>query len=121
AAPGPPLRALDLGAPAGEPPRCRTPRDRFLDGVRLAKEHILAGDAFQIVLSQRFEAARGGADPFDVYRALRVLDPSPYMFHLQLPDATVTGASPETLVRLEGRRIEVRPIAGTRPRGADAE
>ncbi|MSP60018.1 MAG: anthranilate synthase component I [Myxococcales bacterium] len=121
AAPPRPLRSLDLHAPAGEPPRSRTPRSEFLGGVRRAQEHILAGDAFQIVLSQRFEADRQGADPFDIYRALRVLNPSPYMFHLQLPGVTVTGASPETLVRLEGDRVEVRPIAGTRPRGATPE
>jgi anthranilate synthase component 1 len=60
------------------------------------------------------------AAPFDVYRALRVVNPSPYMFHLVLPEATVTGASPEVLVRVEGGRIQVRPLAGTRPRGVDA-
>jgi anthranilate synthase component 1 len=96
-------------------------RDEFLGAVRRAKDHILAGDAFQIVLSQRFGADRRGADPFDVYRALRVINPSPYMYHLELPGAVITGASPETLVRLEGQRVVVRPIAGTRRRGADPE
>jgi anthranilate synthase component 1 len=85
--------------------------------VERVKEYILAGDIFQAVLSQRFEVDRGGVDPFDVYRALRVVNPSPYMFHLEFPEARVTGASPETLVRCEGGRVEVRPIAGTRPRG----
>jgi anthranilate synthase component I len=116
------LPALDLAAPAGPLPPSRTPRPEFAGGVRRIQEHILAGDAFQVVLSQRFEAPRGGARPFDVYRALRVVNPSPYMFHLALPGGVaVTGASPETLVRLEGRRVEVRPIAGTRRRGRDAD
>jgi anthranilate synthase component 1 len=64
---------------------------------------------------------RGDVDPFDVYRALRVINPSPYMFHLEFPDAVVTGASPEVLVRLDGGEVEVRPIAGTRRRGVNAE
>src|SRR6185369_12484912 len=81
----------------------------------------LAGDAFQVVYSQRFQVPRGDVDPFDVYRALRVTNPSPYMFHLEFPEAIVTGASPETLVRFEGGDVELRPIAGTRRRGATAE
>jgi anthranilate synthase component 1 len=97
-----------------------TPRDEFLAAVDRAKQYILAGDAFQIVLSQRFSAARA-ADPFDVYRALRVVNPSPYMFHLAFPELQVTGASPEVLVRVEHGRVMVRPIAGTRRRGASAE
>jgi anthranilate synthase component I len=82
------------------------------------QEYILAGDAFQVVYSQRFEVPRGDVDPFDVYRALRVTNPSPYMFHLEFPEAVVTGASPEVLVRLDRGEIELRPIAGTKPRGA---
>ena len=121
AAPAPPLPALDLEAPVGPFPTSRTGRRPFLAAVGRIHEHILAGDAFQVVLSQRFEAPRLGTDPFAVYRALRVLDPSPYLYHLELPSATVTGASPETLVRLDGGRVEVRPIAGTRRRGRDAE
>ena len=89
--------------------------------MRRIQEYILAGDAFQVVLSQRFQVPRGDVDPFDVYRALRVINPSPYMFHLEFPEAVVTGASPEVLVRLEGGEVEVRPIAGTRRRGANAE
>ena len=78
--------------------------DDFLAAVDRVKEYILAGDAFQVVLSQRFsEPARRRVDPLDVYRALRVINPSPYMFHLEFPEARVTGASPETLVRLVGR------------------
>jgi anthranilate synthase component I len=105
----------------GEAPRCNTERADFLASVERIREYILAGDIFQAVLSQRFEVPRGDLDPFDVYRALRVVNPSPYMFHLQFPEAQVTGASPETLVRCEGGRVEVRPIAGTRPRGATPE
>jgi anthranilate synthase component 1 len=95
-----------------------TPRHEFLAAVDRAKEYILSGDVFQVVLSQRFSAPRDGADPFDVYRALRVVNPSPYMFHLAFPEVQVTGASPEVLVRVENGRAIVRPIAGTRPRGA---
>jgi anthranilate synthase component 1 len=102
-------------------PRSSFAQDRFLDAVRRAKEYILAGDAFQIVMSQRFEIERGDVDPFDVYRALRVVNPSPYMFHLDFPEARVTGASPEVMVRLEGGRVELRPLAGTRPRGGSSD
>jgi anthranilate synthase component 1 len=101
-------------------PRSSFGKVEFLAAVRKAKEYIHAGDAFQIVLSQRFEVDRGDVDPFDVYRALRVVNPSPYMFHLDFPDARITGASPEVMVRLEGGRVELRPLAGTRPRGATA-
>ncbi len=96
------------------------PKDAFCAAVDRVKDYILAGDAFQVVLSQRFSLPAAGARPLDVYRALRVINPSPYMFHLEFPDARVTGASPETLVRLSDGRIELRPIAGTRPRGATA-
>jgi anthranilate synthase component 1 len=95
--------------------------DEFVAAVDRVKEYILAGDAFQVVLSQRFSEPASGARPLDVYRALRVINPSPYMFHLEFPEARVTGASPETLVRLSDGRVEVRPIAGTRPRGRTAE
>jgi len=96
-------------------------REDFLAAVDRAREYILAGDAFQVVVSQRFRVPRLHVEPIDVYRALRVVNPSPYMFHLQFPEAQVTGASPETLVRCEGGRVELRPIAGTRPRGATAD
>ena len=101
-------------------PVSRTSKAEYLDGVRKIKEYILAGDAFQVVYSQRFDVPRAGVDPFDVYRVLRVTNPSPYMFHLEFPEAVVTGASPEVLVRLDGQKVEVRPIAGTRRRGATA-
>jgi len=87
--------------------------------VRTAKEYIAAGDIFQVVLSQRL-ARRTSAEAFAIYRALRMLNPSPYMFFLKLPgDVHLIGSSPEMLTRLEERQAEVRPIAGTRPRGAD--
>ena len=95
-------------------------RDAYCAAVERVKDYILAGDAFQVVLSQRFSEPAAGARPLDVYRALRVINPSPYMFHLEFPEARVTGASPETLVRLSEGRVELRPIAGTRPRGATA-
>lgn len=94
------------------------PEEEFKRATRTIKEYILAGDVFQAVLSQRLEVPREGIDTFDAYRALRVLNPSPYMFHLKSPEVDVTGASPETLVRLSDGIVDLRPIAGTRPRGA---
>jgi len=92
-------------------------RERFLAAVETAKEYIRAGDIFQVVLAHRI-SARVGVSPFDAYRALRVQNPSPYMFFLRLGEHAIVGSSPEVLVRLEGERVEVRPIAGTRARGA---
>jgi anthranilate synthase component 1 len=125
------LRAPRRPLPELEPPRLGEPtaittppssftHDDFCAAVDRVKEYILAGDAFQVVLSQRFSEPAAGARALDVYRALRVINPSPYMFHLEFPEARVTGASPETLVRLSEGRVEVRPIAGTRPRGRTA-
>jgi anthranilate synthase component 1 len=88
--------------------------------VRTAKEYIAAGDVYQVVLSQRFEAPLA-ADPFTVYRALRHVNPSPYMYFLRVGGRSIVGSSPEMLVRVEGRRIETHPIAGTRPRGRNEE
>ncbi len=89
--------------------------------VRRAKQHIVAGDVFQVVLSQVFEEPRDGLDPLDIYRVLRATNPAPYMFAWQSPAATLVGASPEVLVRIDrDRSVTVRPIAGTRPRGRDA-
>ena len=105
----------------GAEPTSNFAKADFEAGVDTIRDYILAGDAFQIVLSQRFQVPAEGVDPFDVYRALRVVNPSPYMFHLQFPEARVTGASPETLVRCEAGTVELRPIAGTRPRGATPE
>ena len=92
-------------------------RRAFEDGVRRVKDHIAAGDCYQVVLSQRFSAQFNG-DPLQIYRALRAINPSPYMFLLRLGDETVVGASPEMLVRCHGQRLDYRPIAGTRKRGA---
>jgi hypothetical protein len=86
--------------------------------VRTAKEHIRDGDIFQVVPSQRF-SLRTAADPFDVYRVLRVVNPSPYMYFLRLPEVTLSGSSPEVLVTVQDGTATMRPIAGTRPRGAD--
>ncbi|MDH4161355.1 MAG: anthranilate synthase component I [Nitrospirota bacterium] len=90
---------------------------KYEQAVLKAKEYIKAGDIFQVVPSQRFER-KVTAEPFEIYRALRLINPSPYMYYLRCGDTTVVGASPEVMVRLEGERIELRPIAGTRKRGA---
>ncbi|MEM8609254.1 MAG: anthranilate synthase component I [Myxococcota bacterium] len=92
-------------------------RAGFCEAVEKAKEYIRAGDIFQVVISQRFRVPIDDTDLFDVYRQMRVINPSPYMYFLRLPDRIVAGASPETLVRLEEGEAYVRPIAGTRPRG----
>jgi anthranilate synthase component 1 len=98
--------------------RSNMSRGKFLSSVRKTKEYIRAGDAFQVVLSQRFSGAMD-TDPFEVYRALRVVNPSPYMYFLKLGDMAVAGSSPEMLVKVQGREAFYRPIAGTRPRGRD--
>jgi len=84
--------------------------------VNQVQEHILAGDCYQAVLSQRF-SRQVATDPVDIYRALRQSNPSPYMYFLKLDSDSIIGASPEMLVRVRGNQIEYRPIAGTRPRG----
>ena len=96
------------------------PDERFRDIVRSMKEHILAGDIFQAVPSRRvtFPADEGG---LAIYRKLRVTNPSPYMFFVRFPEMELAGSSPEPLVRVEGRRVLTRPIAGTSPRGADED
>lgn len=91
-------------------------QDAFESIVRKAKEHIAAGDIYQVVLSQRFEA-EVSVDAFTVYRALRHVNPSPYMFFIRMGDRSIVGSSPEMLVRVEGRHAVTHPIAGTRPRG----
>lgn len=91
----------------------------FQAAVRKAKDYIEAGDIIQVVLCQRLET-QTQADPFEIYRALRFINPSPYMFYLELEGLRVIGSSPETMVRLTGNAIELRPIAGTRPRGSTA-
>jgi anthranilate synthase component 1 len=92
-------------------------RESFLDAVQRAKDYIRTGDIYQIVLSERF-AGRGDVDPFQTYRGLRLLNPSPYMYFFELGALKVAGSSPEALVRLDHREASLRPIAGTRPRGA---
>ncbi len=93
---------------------------RFQSAVEVAKEHIRAGDIFQVVLSQRFDIDLD-ADPFDMYRVLRQVNPSPYMYFLRQPGLTIVGSSPEPMVQLLGGRVVSRPIAGTRKRGSDDE
>jgi anthranilate synthase component I len=93
--------------------------DAYMAGVRRTQEYIAAGDVYQMVLASRF-AGRHELDPFQAYRALRLINPSPYMYYCALGDVAVVGSSPEALVKLSGRRAQLRPIAGTRPRAADA-
>ena len=100
--------------------KSNTGKTRYCEAVEKAKEYILAGDIFQVVLSQRLEM-KPRVEPFQIYRALRMVNPSPYMFYLHLDDTVVLGSSPEMLVKVEGRRVEYRPIAGTRRRGATEE
>ncbi len=100
--------------------RSNMTRAQFMAAVRKAKEYIRAGDIFQVVLSQRF-SAKTSAEPFEIYRALRVLNPSPYMYFLKLGDMAVIGSSPEMLVKVQNGEAFYRPIAGTRPRGRDEE
>jgi len=95
-------------------------REDYLRAVAKCKEYIRAGDVLQVVPSQRLKV-RTGADPLDIYRALRVINPSPYMFFLKMGQLTLIGSSPEVMVRVEGRRATVRPIAGTRWRGESEE
>ena len=96
-----------------------TKRDVYLRNVERCKEYIAAGDIFQVVYSQRFDFTPDVA-PFDLYRALRQVNPSPYLYFLKMEDTHILGSSPEMLVRVTGRKLEYRPIAGTRPRGRDA-
>jgi anthranilate synthase component 1 len=94
--------------------------DAYGQAVEVAKEHILAGDVFQVVLAQRFDLDLD-AHPFDVYRVLRQVNPSPYMYFMRHPDLTLVGSSPEPMVQLLDNRVISRPIAGTRRRGATEE
>ena len=121
--------ARPLDEPLLEPPRRDEPlpeyrsvlgSEAYQTAVAVAKEHIVAGDAFQVVLSQRFDVDLD-ADPFDVYRVLRQINPSPYMYFVRYPELTVVGASPEPMVQLRDGRVVSRPIAGTRPRGVTEE
>jgi len=119
------IRALRGGLPGPawaakfSAPEASLSEEAFLAGVARTKEYIAAGDVYQLVLSVRF-SGRCDLDPFEAYRALRLLNPSPYMYYCELGDRVVVGSSPEALVKLNGRDAQMRPIAGTRPRGADA-
>jgi anthranilate synthase component 1 len=120
-------RELERGLSQPEPEtreasevRANQPRETFEAGVRAIKERIAAGDIYQAVLSQRFET-RINADSFTVYRALRHVNPSPYMYFIRMGSLAIVGSSPEMLVRVEGQRVETHPIAGTRPRGGSEE
>ncbi len=116
-----PVRSLVPPDPASarELPESSFDAASFRAAVVKVKEHIAKGDIFQLVLSQRFRVPAAGVDLFDVYRAMRSLNPSPYMYQLDFDDVAIAGASPETLVRLEDGVATVRPIAGTRHRGKD--
>ena len=104
------------GGPLEVPPRSNTTPEEYKGMVRKAKEYILAGDAFQIVLAQRFEAPFT-LPPFSLYRALRRTNPSPYLYFLDFGDFAIAGSSPEILVKVRGDIVTIRPIAGTRHRG----
>jgi anthranilate synthase component 1 len=116
-------RALSKTAPAPRQPldiASNVTRDEFERIVRTGKEYIAAGDVYQVVLSQRFET-RFDADAFMAYRALRHVNPSPYMYFLRMGGRAIVGSSPEMLVRVEGQSMQTHPIAGTRPRGRTEE
>ncbi|MNZ44242.1 Anthranilate synthase component 1 [compost metagenome] len=100
--------------------RSNLTKEQFIANVEKSKEYIRAGDIFQVVLSQRFHIETE-VDPLHVYRVLRTMNPSPYMYYLKMDDEVIVGTSPEVLVKVEGDRVETRPIAGTRPRGATEE
>ncbi|MGI9539314.1 MAG: anthranilate synthase component I [Miltoncostaeaceae bacterium] len=108
------------GPPSLGPVRSNMPREHFEAAVERCREYIFAGDAFQIVPSQRF-SAEVDLDPFAVYRGLRAINPSPYMFFLDVGETVLAGSSPEMLVKVQGGLVEMHPIAGSRPRGADED
>ncbi len=112
-----PAGVVDLDSPPPALPLGNMPAGRYQQAVEQCKRYIAAGDIFQVVLSQRFERTTK-ADPFDIYRALRVVNPSPYMFYLQIEGGMLVGSSPEILCRVQDRIVTNRPLAGTRPRGA---
>jgi len=95
-------------------------REAFEEAVQRAKEYVMSGDVVQVVLSQRFQRPTS-VEPFSIYRALRVINPSPYMYYINTGELKIVGSSPEILVRLEGKKITLRPIAGTRKRGSTEE
>src|SRR5258708_6820259 len=115
----PPCGAKQPGAKPGKLQiHSGTTRAQFLRSVDRCKQYIAAGDIFQVVLSQRLDFIPG-IEPFDLYRALRQVNPSPYLYFLRMGETQILGSSPEMLVRVTGRKLEYRPIAGTHPRGRD--
>jgi anthranilate synthase component I len=109
-----------LGGSAAPPLKSNFTREQFEDAVRACNEYICAGDIFQVVLSQRFEVDCD-VDPFEIYRSLRVINPSPFMFYLRTPQTVLVGSSPEVMCRVYDSEVTVRPLAGTRPRGKTQE
>ena len=115
-----PLVVTSVAPPDTDDPlpavRSSMPNGMYQDAVAVAREHIVAGDIFQVVLSQRYDLDLD-ADPFDFYRVLRQVNPSPYMYFLRHPEITIAGSSPEPMVRVNGTKVISRPVAGTRRRG----
>ena len=116
------LLTVDAGEPSDHEPEYKSnfTRDEFANAVETCKQYIRAGDIFQVVISQRLQVDIE-CDPFEVYRTLRVLNPSPFMFFLRTNEATLVGSSPEIMCRVVDGKMTVRPLAGTRRRGKDAE
>lgn len=101
-------------------PESNFEKEQFYKAVEKAKDYIIDGDIFQVVLSQRF-SFKTSLDPFSIYRALRIINPSPYMFYLKFSDTVIIGSSPETMAKVENQKAILKPIAGTRPRGRTVE
>ncbi len=118
--PAPPAPEVPADLPAGVPVQSNMTKAEYFDVIARAKEYIMAGDVFQVVPSQRFRRPFT-LPPFALYRALRRLNPSPFLYHLALPGFAIVGSSPEILVRLRDGKVTIRPIAGTRVRGKTAE
>lgn len=114
-----PSGSIDMDPDLGEI-QSNVSKETFMNNIQKAKDYISAGDIFQVVLSQRFNIETD-VDPLHVYRVLRVLNPSPYMYYLKMGEQIIVGASPEALVKVNDGKVETRPIAGTRPRGATVE
>lgn len=114
------VEEIELGKPLEVVPKSNFTQEGFENAVRKCREYILAGDIFQVVLSQRFEV-ESESDPLEIYRTLRVVNPSPFMFFVRTPSCTLVGSSPEVMSRVYDRTVTVRPLAGTRPRGKTIE
>ena len=112
------LADIDTSGPLENDYPSNFTKQGFEEAVNQCVEYIRAGDIFQVVISQRFEASLSG-DPFELYRTLRVVNPSPFMFYVRMPSCSLVGSSPEVMVRVQNGEVTVRPLAGTRPRGAD--